>query len=483
MGRPRKDGLRLRCRCGIWYATIYSGDNRIERSTGERDEEEAARVARSWQQEAEAESNQPALSTTLNDALAELIDDRRAKVKDGRRSGETVRYYEKRAGSLLAFFGHDFRISAWGKDSKASWDYLRWRRSSKVSDALIKKELGTLRTALYVAQEQGRFSGNPSLAIPASFDPETPVADRSPTREEFLAIVPHLHPDAAAVTAFILATSAEWSALARARRSDVPKKKMKAPWSIHVRGSKTEDRDRTVPIVTDEQVSLLDFAAKHAQGKEGKLFSGLANYTRTMAAACEEASIDSASANDFRHAAGQWLIDVGTPIELVSRFMGHADSRITERVYARVRQEHVGHRMLDALRPEYTRAAQKGRKKGRRVKLLTKIPAPKLPFFYGINGVEKTLSEWARDTGIKKNTLWSRLKAGLSMADAITKGRRGSFQASDTAAKLPRNSGPPAKASARLGNDKNTEKKAVLRVRRGGIEPPTRGFSVPCSTD
>jgi integrase len=109
---------------------------------------------------------------------------------------------------------------------------------------------------------------------------------------------------------------------------------MRAPTSVHVRGSKTDGRDRVVPIVTDEQLALLAFVAKHAQGRRDRLFSGLANYTRTMADACREAKIESASANDFRHASGQWLIDLGTPIELVSRLMGHSDTRITERVYA-----------------------------------------------------------------------------------------------------------------------------------------------------
>ena len=109
-------------------------------------------------------------------------------------------------------------------------------------DSSIKKELGTLRTALYLGQEQGPWR-QPAPAIPASFTPETKAADRSPTREEFLKLVPYLHPDAAAVTAFILATSAEVSALKRARRADLPAK-MRAPFTVHVRGSKTDDRDR-----------------------------------------------------------------------------------------------------------------------------------------------------------------------------------------------------------------------------------------------
>ncbi len=413
--------------------------------------------------------------------LSELLDDTRAKIKDGRRSAETLAFYEKKAGSLLAFFGHDFDVAAWSKDSRASWAYIRWRRSSQVADASIKKELGTLRTALYLAQEQAQFTGNPALAIPASFTPATRAAERSPTREEFVALVPHLHADAAAITAFILATSAEWAALKRATRADLPAR-LSPPLSVHVRGSKTDDRDRTVPIVTDEQVALLRFVAEHAGGAGEKLFSGLANYNRALSAACEAAGVESASANDFRHAAGQWLIDLGTPIELVSRVMGHADTRITERVYARVKQDQVGDRMLDALDARYTRSARRHRAAGPRVKVVAKIPDPKLPMLYDVDGVTKTMADWARASGIKKNTLHSRLTAGLTMAEALRK----SFPAFEAAGKLPGNSGStrPRLAPAAEGPDvKKEPNSAENPVRRGGIEPPTRGFSVPCSTD
>lgn len=38
--------------------------------------------------------------------------------------------------------------------------------------------------------------------------------------------------------------------------------------------------------------------------------------------------------HSLRKAAGQFLIDLHVPLELVSRVMGHAGTRITETVYA-----------------------------------------------------------------------------------------------------------------------------------------------------
>jgi hypothetical protein len=87
MPRPRKERPPLRPRNGVWYATVYVNGQPVERSTGERNEAEATRVAEGWQAEAKAQSH-PAASpaVALNDVLSELLDDTRAKIKDGRRS-------------------------------------------------------------------------------------------------------------------------------------------------------------------------------------------------------------------------------------------------------------------------------------------------------------------------------------------------------------------------------------------------------------
>jgi integrase len=289
----------------------------------------------------------------------------------------------------------------------------------------IKKELGTLRTALHLAQEQGRFDGRPDLAVPASFDPDAPTSDRSPTREEWLKLLPELASDPAAIAAFVLATSAEWSALERATRGALPKDLKAARVEVPVRGSKTDDRDRVVPIVTDEQRLLMRFVAQHAGGgDDGPLFPSLANFRRALGEACERAGVEHVSPHSLRHAAGQWLVDLGTPIELVSRILGHASTSITESVYARVKAETVGDRMLDTLDPRYTRSASQARQKSdRAVKTLTKLPSPRVEVLYEVDGVTRNLADWCRATGIPKGTLHHRVVTrGLPMADAVALG-------------------------------------------------------------
>jgi hypothetical protein len=95
------------------------------------------------------------------------------------------------------------------------------------------------------------------------------------------------------------------------------------------------------------------------------------------------------------------------------------------------------------------RAARKRAHPGARVKLVTRIPSPKVPMLCEVNGVTKTLSEWARASGIKKNTLYSRLAAGLTMAEAIQK----TFPALEPAGKLPGNSGSKRARMVRVTDD------------------------------
>ena len=147
MGRHRKDGPRLRLRNGIYYATVYDGGVPVERSTGEHDRKIAEALARSWSDQTEAPRGDPACpSATLNDALDALISDTRAKarLRSPERSLETVEFYECKAGTLLAFFGHAASLSLWTKDSSASWRYIEWRRQTEVSGALPRE--GARRT-------------------------------------------------------------------------------------------------------------------------------------------------------------------------------------------------------------------------------------------------------------------------------------------------------------------------------------------------
>lgn len=452
----------LRLRGGIWYGTLYIDSVRVERSTGCTEEEAARAVLRGWEREA-ADPDRATATTTLNDALNLLLDDRRARVPNGDGSETTVTYYQKKGGHLVRCLGHDFRLALF-RDSARVWKYIDQRREEGAADTSIAKELVALRGALRLAKERGLWRGDIAAVIPNTFRPEYKAKKRSPRRDEVVRLLPHLLPNSAAAVTFALATSAEMGALRRARRDDVPARLDATDVRVRVRGTKNKYRDRIVPIVTDEQRLLLEYTVRHASGGSGALFGPLDNLGRDLAEAAEKAGIEQLSAHALRKACGQWLIDLGIPLELVSRVMGHADTRITETVYARVKDEDMADRMIDAIDPRYARRARKARGTRKIVKTLSKLPAPRESHVrYVVEDAARTLAEWARVSGISKTTLFNRVvRHGMPMAEALALGVGGHGR---RLPKSPRQSFEPCRTRAADRVDKG-----ALRGRREGGE-------------
>jgi integrase len=203
-----------------------------------------------------------------------------------------------------------------------------------------------------------------------------------------------------------VATSGSWGESCRARRNHVAGDRR----FVHLAGTKTDYRERDVPIVTSDQRGLLDYALEHADRPGDLLFYPWANVRRDLLEACKRAGIERCSPNDLRRTCATWLRAGGASIDALAPLMGHADGRMVERVYGR-------------LQPEQLRAR------------------------------------------LEKEVL-----GHVTVPDCIT-------AASDSV-----DSHGFAGPNGR-GGDGDPEEVSGITVPRGGIEPPTRGFSVPCSTD
>lgn len=145
--------------------------------------------------------------------------------------------------------------------------------------------------------------------------------------------------EAFSVVAFAIATSAEWSALERARPGDV------APdlSSARVRGSKNLNRDRVVPLQLLPFRMLLSYALENGGGQAGRLLSLSPNFRRILAEACARAGIPRCSPNDLRRTHAKWLRLSGVAPANIAPSMGHADSRMVERVYGKASAEELAH--------------------------------------------------------------------------------------------------------------------------------------------
>ena len=80
--------------------------------------------------------------------------------------------------------------------------------------------------------------------------------------------------------------------------------------------------------------TLIEYAVAHARGVGTMLFLPWGNVRRDLALACDKVGIEPCSPNDLRHTCATWLRQDGPP-DLIAPLMGHADTRMVERVYGR----------------------------------------------------------------------------------------------------------------------------------------------------
>lgn len=405
----------------VYWCWFYDQDGKLRReSTGATDKTAARARLSAWERAAADPDSREA--QTLNDCLQALLDDRRTSTR-----AVNIGFLTSKVKALVTVLGHDRLISSF-KSSAVSWSYVDLRRKMRgrgkaVSDRTIKRELSVLRSALALAKSRGRWSGDLGLIIPPEFKPPPAPKGDALTRDQASRILRHLSPDSAAAAAFCLATGAELSGLRNALRSDLDAD-FATCRTVTVRGTKNEHRFADVPIVTDEQRLLLAYARLHARGTGDRLFGGLHRLIKELRTACLAEAITVVSPHDLRRSAGQWMVDLAVPIELVSKFMRHANTAITESVYAKVKRETLPDRMLDAIDPRYARQANAGRRKPV-VATLSSLPPPRHTVtLYEVDGVSKTLSDWAVEFGVAKTTLHGRVVTrGLSMKAALALGK------------------------------------------------------------
>jgi integrase len=223
-------------------------------------------------------------------------------------------------------------------------DYISARREFSTHEHTISKELTVLRMALQLARSRHEFGPHWDDLLPGGFSSGYEPQLTFLTPDELNLVMAELLPDHAARAAFMVATSAEWSASVRAQRSDlelVP---------VPVRGSKRVTRDRKVPVVTPWQRELLAYAKEHAEGKGGALFLGddTTAFNHALYRACDavsarpvavKAPLPRVSANDLRRTFGMWMRAQGVAVAEIALMMGHRDSRMAEKVYARIPAE------------------------------------------------------------------------------------------------------------------------------------------------
>jgi integrase len=319
--------MRLYKRGNTWWCSFYEGSERQQRSTRCADKKAAETVAREFERAAADPASAAQNQATFADAMSSFLAHRTERAQRGDGSLATVTHYR-------AKLGHATRLLDGAKlnaiDATVLDQYVTTRRSEGASDHTIAKEIAAIRGTLTLAKRRGLYKHDPRVTVPhvaAKYVPKT----RALTVGEVQQLIAELQPDRAAQVAWMVAVAGDWSAVARARRDDCANDYT----TCRVRGSKRATRDRVVPVVLPECRALLAFAMEQGGGVGEFWFRDWQTVHRDMKAACVRAGIKPCSPNDLRRTHGQWLRSRGVQPHLIGEVLGHVDSTMAERVYAR----------------------------------------------------------------------------------------------------------------------------------------------------
>lgn len=313
---------RLYKRGKIWWYQ-YRGERYSTRCTDKKAAELESR-------EIERRVADPTYRAANEATLADVYPDFVAQQQQRKRSPGTLKMYDTHLAHLARVFGESAPL---GSLNAARLDgYVNTRHREGAKSTTIHKELTSLRGMLKLARRHGKY--------PFALDEVMPLvqgASEPGTRHLKMAEVHRLlaaeslPKNRAAVVAFIVATGADWASVEAARPGDID---MEAG-TILVRGTKTNHRWRTVPV-------LKPFGSFAALAAQWLPFEPWGNVRRDLEVACRRAEVPRVTPRDLRRTHGSILRQAGVEPHLIGKMLGHADSRMVEKVYGQLPADALG---------------------------------------------------------------------------------------------------------------------------------------------
>jgi integrase len=400
--------------------------------TGRRGKAVAAGTRTMWEQKAAH------LSRLLKDCGGCAVNDRGGtKVAECDAEHGSVRLAELRRAHVLTYVDNRLKEGA--------------------ARATVAKELSTLAAALKGAADREWMSEPAAIAAMPKFSATSKPKTRWLTPEEFPKLLAALDTTTPLATprgtSRRLLSDIERARLLAHRRAEVERRQRflwvacytgaelsvleSLDWddidlargSIRLRGTKTEARDRTIPLDRGLAAQLTTTPEAH---RVGLVLGGWSNVRRDLAAACARAGIARVSPHSFRHTFASWLVQRGVDLFVVAKLMGHGSTAMVQRHYGHLSPKNYSDAI--ALLPSFPGITEK--------------PSP-------VETQQPEPPDWC---------------AGDVPERVETGGARG-------VSALPVRRPPTSR-----NKSASVEDPRELLVPRDGVEPPTRGFSVRCST-
>lgn len=340
---------------GIWKGKRKYYQAWWTNAEGEREQGSTGRTTKkaavAWLRDKELEASVrglPALTVGRALELAGKKQVRRGNVK------RTLSAAMSRAAHIARLWGEDTDLHGPGdRESinallvEVGGEYMDTRRTETtpqgrtVSESQIRKELQLLAQGLRVAARAGKFIGEPNCVFPEELGGDR-VRTRCPTSEELRKLRARSTPWRWRWITLYANKGADISELHRVRRKeDVDFTQEQGPFgAIHLRGTKTEHRDRWVPMTPETLVIVEELLEIPDEGRHpsrvGMLMPAYwdsSSFAKTVRPWCDELGIEHIIVKDLRRYYVSTLRENGVAEADCVRLMGHVDSAMIRRIY------------------------------------------------------------------------------------------------------------------------------------------------------
>jgi integrase len=209
--------------------------------------------------------------------------------------------------------------------------YVGARRDEGVKDSTILKEMSYIRQALMLAKRSGAYPGDIASLTPPGLHSDYVPRSRALSPTEVTALLQVLPESRAAFVAVTTLLGLRYGEALALRPEDIDLE----AGTVHVRGTKTDESDDTIPI-------LEPFRAIVAMARDYLPVPEWGNACRDLAVACRRIGIERCTPNDLRRTHCTMLVSAGVPLDVARRLMRHATSAMVERVYGKPTPQAVG---------------------------------------------------------------------------------------------------------------------------------------------
>ena len=262
--------------------------------------------------------------------VAELWDAYRAD-KSGRRVAVAMMHEWK---AMEAHFGH---LRADEVTDAVCRAYTAKRRAAGKKDGTIWTELGHLRSVFNWAVDKRAIPFAPAVERPTKPAPKERHLTRAECRRLILAAkAPHVR----LAIILMLATAARVGAILdltwervdlergqiRLRRDDSVTRKGRATVPVN--------ESARAALVKAKEAAMSDYVIEWGGDRVGSIKTG---FNRAVA----DAGLVNVSPHVLRHTAAVQMAEAGVSMDMIAQYLGHDDSRITQKVYARFQPGHM----------------------------------------------------------------------------------------------------------------------------------------------